>query len=237
MEVIYSGSGALTDSFYNYSINDTTKNLIFINLLLVITCWLLFRWKWGVVFSFIIVGISNLAVVIAAYLFSYKLNNLTVCLPALILAIGIADTFHFISTYLQNLEESPNEVLKRTIKKVFIPCFFTSATTIVGFLSLYVSRLAPLRQFGVLASVGILTAFLATFSLLPVLLSLVKPPKEFKIVKIFNKTIINRYVNSLKNPVFVIMVSLAAIVSCFMLTDIESEASYLEYFSPELKIY
>jgi predicted RND superfamily exporter protein len=58
------------------------------------------------------------------------------------------------------------------------PCFMTSLTTAVGLLSLLSADLVPLRQFGLVAAVGVGFAFLLTIGLLPLLLSMVPFPTE-----------------------------------------------------------
>ena len=51
-----------------------------------------------------------------------------------------------------------------------MPVTVTSLTTVVGFLSLALSDVIPVRQVGLLAALGILLAWIGNFMIVPVLL-------------------------------------------------------------------
>jgi len=53
------------------------------------------------------------------------------------------------------------------------PCFFTTITTMAGLLALLVSAIAPVRQFGVVAAVGVFAAFVVSFTLVPACLLII----------------------------------------------------------------
>ena len=60
---------------------------------------------------------------------------------------------------------------------MFIPCVYTSLTTIVAFVSLFVSGIRPVIDFGYMMTVGITSAFIITFIVFPTILMIL--PKEF----------------------------------------------------------
>ena len=53
---------------------------------------------------------------------------------------------------------------------MFIPCVYTSLTTIVAFASLVVSGIRPVIDFGNMMTVGISSAFIITFIVFPTIL-------------------------------------------------------------------
>lgn len=105
----------------------------------------------------------------------WNMSMISAILIPLILAVGVAHSIHIISGYRRNLEQgsSGEEAVRLAISRLLKPCFFASLTTAVGLLSLLVSDLAPVRQFAVVAAVGVLVAFLISIVFLPIVLPLV----------------------------------------------------------------
>jgi len=61
------------------------------------------------------------------------------------------------------------------------PCLLASATTAVGLLSLAISKLDPIRDFGVFSTIGTLLSFAAAIVAVPAMLRLLKvPPGSFR---------------------------------------------------------
>lgn len=92
--------------------------------------------------------------------------------PTLII-IGIGITMHLILAFIslqKTTQTSPAAVIQ-TIKKLFMPSFFTSATTSIGFCTLAVTDIIPVKEMAILGAIGPVLLFLLSFSLLPALLS------------------------------------------------------------------
>ena len=60
-----------------------------------------------------------------------------------------------------------------TTSKMFWPIAYTVLTTICAFLSLIFSEIKPIIDFGWMMTLGLLTSFIVTFTLLPTLLNFV----------------------------------------------------------------
>lgn len=104
-------------------------------------------------------------------------------LPTLIIIIGISDVIHFLFQYYEesSLTEDKRQCLMNTTARIGPPCLMTSMTTAVGFVSLVVSEILPVRQFGYIAAVGLMMTFLIAFTFVPaVLWYLPRPPKNKK---------------------------------------------------------
>lgn len=106
-----------------------------------------------------------------------KINIFSGMFAPFLLAIGIADSIHILSSYFECYEkgEKAKQAVVRAFSRVFTPCLLTTLTTGAGLLSLTVSRLAPVRQFGVVAAAGVFFAFLISMTLLPLALSFSQP--------------------------------------------------------------
>ena len=59
---------------------------------------------------------------------------------------------------------------------MFWPILYTVLTTIIAFLSLIFSEIKPIIDFGWMMTLGLITSFIITFTLLPTLINFV--PKE-----------------------------------------------------------
>ena len=68
--------------------------------------------------------------------------------------------------------ESRRAAVAETLRRVAVPCLFTSLTTAVGFVALMANPIGPIRVFGAFASVGVMLAFVATVLVVPAGLSL-----------------------------------------------------------------
>ena len=74
-------------------------------------------------------------------------------------------------------ENYPNkkvlELLNLTTSKMFWPILYTALTTIIAFLSLIFSEIKPIIDFGWMMTLGLITSFVVTFTLLPSLINFV----------------------------------------------------------------
>ena len=68
---------------------------------------------------------------------------------------------------------SQNELVSLTIQEMFRPCLYTALTTMVAFASLSISDIKPVIEFGKMMVMGILFAFIFTFTVLPSIMSLI----------------------------------------------------------------
>lgn len=90
-------------------------------------------------------------------------------MPILILVVGITDAVHFLVRVhdLRATAPSLREVVVRVAREVGAPTTVTAVAAALGFLSFVAARIPNLRDFGVFAAVGILGAWLTTFTLIP----------------------------------------------------------------------
>ncbi len=96
----------------------------------------------------------------------HRLNMITVVLPTLIIVLGVADAVHFPTAFAELRRREPNlatpELIVRGLRKVFLPCLFTTLTTMAGFLALASSPMAVIRHLGVYSAIGLFAALLAS---------------------------------------------------------------------------
>ena len=124
-----------------------------------------------------VVAASLVWTLAAMGLLGLGVNPISGNLVCVVLAIGVADSLHLLSEYRLQVARgrARAEAAIAAAPEVLYPCLFCSLTTVIGFASLATSEIRPIREFGLLAAASVVLAFLATFTLGPVLLSFVDP--------------------------------------------------------------
>ncbi len=103
-------------------------------------------------------------------IFDIALNNVTTMVPPVVMALSLCDTVHIFSGLDHHLfERYPNKKMffETILKRLVVPCFLTTLTTFIGFLSLYSSDIPPIKEFALIASAGIVFEFFFAFTFLP----------------------------------------------------------------------
>jgi Predicted exporters of the RND superfamily len=144
--------------------------------------------------------------------------------------------------FLQIREKNPKmtifEVITLTTRKMFWPILYTVLTTIIAFLSLIFSEIKPIIDFGWMMTLGLVTSFIITFTLLPTLINLItikdtslKEKKNSLITIFFSKVSQNN-----QKTIFIIT-GVVIILSLFGVSRLEVENSFINYFSKKTEIY
>ena len=145
-------------------------------LFIIATLWFVFR-----KLIWIIVPISSclFSVVIMMGLLGilgWKVTVISSNFIALMLILTMAMNIHMSTRFLQLRKDHPTknnfEIISLTTNKMFWPIIYTVFTTIFAFLSLIFSGIKPIIDFGWMMTLGLITSFLITFTLLPSLLNL-----------------------------------------------------------------
>ena len=88
-------------------------------------------------------------------------SQVLIAVPPLLLAVGIDFGIHAVNRYREEREEGYgiDESMSRTTDQVLVAFFIVTGTTVIGFGANLVSELPPIRQFGIVAAVGIVFTF------------------------------------------------------------------------------
>ncbi len=100
------------------------------------------------------------------------MNITTSLLPPLLMVIAVAYSIHVISGYVERLGEglTREQALHWTLHEMLPSCFWTAATTAIGFASLLAVRIESVRIFGLFAVLGVVLAWIHGSIVLPALL-------------------------------------------------------------------
>ena len=80
--------------------------------------------------------------------------------------LSISMKIHILNNYLL-IENN----IEKTINSMFWPCFYTFLTTVVAFLSLVISDIKPIIDFGIIMIISLIVIILTAFTILPLLIS------------------------------------------------------------------
>ena len=90
-------------------------------------------------------------------------------IPIFLIPISVLNSIHIISEFHDHYGRYKHKAatIEHSISTLFLPMLFTSATTIVGFLSLALTPIPPVQVFGVFVAFGVLTAWFLSIMLNP----------------------------------------------------------------------
>ncbi len=113
-------------------------------------------------------------------LFKYKITILTAIIPPLIIVIGITNCIFLINKYQQEIKLHKNQAkaLQRVISKIGVATLMTNLTTAVGFATFMITGNELLYEFGLVTSINVITVYLLTLLIVPIMYSFMSMPKE-----------------------------------------------------------
>jgi predicted RND superfamily exporter protein len=107
----------------------------------------------------------------------YKLNMISMLIPTILIVYAVSDVIHIINIYHIHITEFPNqnknEQIKEALYKSLKPCFYTTITTIVGYLALCLSPLPVFKFMGVFTFIGLIITFSLAYVTTAIGLSLI----------------------------------------------------------------
>ena len=131
-------------------------------ILVTIALFFIFRKAWGIVVALVSIGLGMLLFMGFLGLSGRDLNAMAALYPVLMIIVGTSDVIHIMSKYVDELRKghSTEKAIVTTIREIGLATLLTSLTTAIGFASLLSSRMAPIRDFGINAAIGVLIAYL-----------------------------------------------------------------------------
>ncbi|PLW83882.1 hypothetical protein CWI75_00530 [Kineobactrum sediminis] len=161
---------------------------------------------------------------------------------AVLLIITLAIAIHLVVRYRELHAENPDGDLHQrvlqTVGFMAVPCVYTGITTIVAFVSLIVSGLQPVIDFGLMMTVGIAIGLVMAFVMVPCLI-LVWPrgrpfhyKKEHKPFTVYFAQATEHFGNTI-----LVVTALLVLLILFGLSRLEVENRFIDYFKKTTEIY
>ncbi len=223
---------------------DVAVLIPFVCVVVVLALFLSFKRLGGVLLPLLTVLISTIWTIGLMAALSVPLSLLGTIIPVVMIAVGSAYGIHVISDYYDKVAEAGaeldaethREIIWKTLKAVGLPVFLAGETTIIGFGSIAVSTVVPMRVFGIFTAIGVVFALVVALVFIPAALALrhraLKGAKEEE----RNGPVIGYLVDRLaaaatkhKAPVLAGFVVLFA-ASAFYTTKVVIDQNMVEYF-------
>ena len=206
-----------------------------------IVLFLFFRRLSWVLLSLVCAFLNVLMVSGLIGLFGLQLTIISSNFVALLIIFSITLSIHVIIRYQEvssNNPDDPDNNLINAIKQIATPCIYMVATSAIAFISLIVSDIQPVIFFGLIMVMGLLCAFLLTFTVLPILIHLFKPKVNANPYD-SSSSLLNDVLNVIRQsrPVMATAISLIAVISIYGITQITVENRFIDYFKSDTELY
>jgi hopanoid biosynthesis associated RND transporter like protein HpnN len=142
--------------------------------------WLALRWLRIIFAVFVCLAVGLSITAAAGLLMVGTLNLISVYFAVLFVGLGVDFGLQFSVRYRAERHEIDNvrEALLQAGRRAGAPLTLAAFATAAGFLSFLPTVYKGVSELGLIAGVGMLIAFTTSITLLPALLSLLKPPSE-----------------------------------------------------------
>ena len=236
------GIPMIADDMMTFIKSDIIVFGIGVLLFIIATLWFVFRKIVWIIVPISSCFFSVLIMTGLLGLLGWKVTVISSNFIALMLILTMAMNIHMSTRFLQLKKNNPNlnnsEIILMTTSKMFWPIIYTVLTTICAFLSLIFSEIKPIIDFGWMMSLGLITSFIITFTLLPTILNFlssekttIKEQSHSKITEFFGKV-------SIKNKITIFSVTgLVIVLSVIGISRLEVENSFINYFNKKTEIY
>lgn len=212
-----------------------------------------FRRFSGVFLPLLTVITSVIWAVGAMGLFGVPLSILSTVMPVILIAVGSAYGIHVINHYYDEVVQSDSisksehkEQVMAALHEVIRPVSLAALTTFAGFVSFCFTSVAPIFEFGVFSSFGILSAFLISITLIPSILILRGPKKPLVRGKFLRKASDSNKLDKSIARTFVVVAEhkrsviigmiVCAAISVFGIKKLVIDNVFMEYFKPGVSV-
>ncbi len=225
------GIEMITNDVITFVKNDIFLFSFLVLLLVLIILYIIFKKiKWVfVIFSSSILSVYFMIGIVG--FLNFEITAISANFISLMFILSISMNVHILNNYLQ-IENN----LKQTMKIMFWPCFYTFLTTVVAFLSLIISDIKPVIDFGIIMIISLFVVLLSAFTILPLMISIFNKDNEVKYV---NFSIIKSLFNySDKFSRIILFINLILFsLSIYGILNLSVENSFIKYFKKDTEIF
>ncbi|MGB0833698.1 MAG: efflux RND transporter permease subunit [Psychrobium sp.] len=152
--------------------------------LMIFTMLWLFLRKAIVTMGAMLVAMSTVVITMGSLIaLGFSVHILSSMIAIFLMPIAVVDAIHVLSEFKEklqhnrahNIEQSTEDAISDVIGHLFQPMLFTTLTSAIGFYSLMLTPIPPVKVFGGFVGSGIIVAFILTMTLLPAYLSRLNP--------------------------------------------------------------
>jgi len=236
------GVPMIIDDMISFIRHDIIVFSIGVLIFLILTLAIIFRQKRWVLLPMICCFAAASTMVGLLGMLDWRVTVISSNFISLMLIFTMSLTIHLIVRYreLCTLHPDANQdfLVFETVRLTFWPCLYTVLTTVVAFISLLVSSIRPVMDFGLMMTIGLLASFVLTFLIFPATAMLIK--REHIAISETNKTPFTSIFAAFtdKNGHLVLGVSIfLVLISAYGISQLKVENRFIDYFKKSTEIY
>ncbi len=239
LDVYLTGTSMLNNAFAEASINDFGFLVPMMFIIILVTTAVAVRSVTATLSTLLIIILSCVIAMGFAGFIGVKLAGPSPSAPIIILTLAIADSIHILISMRSAMRDglAKNDAIVEALRINFLPVAVTSITTIVGFMSLRFSDSPPFWDLGYITSVGILSAWVLSVTVLPALLSLmpirVKPRTAAQNRSGLMLGLANIVIRH--SRILFVIFGAAVIVLVTFIPNLKLSDQWREYFAPRIE--
>ena len=168
-------------------------------------------------------------------LLNFNLTVVSSNYVAILLIFSLAIGIHVVVRYQEEdaAQESVDfhDRLCIAIQHISTPCLFMVLTSTIAFISLIISDIKPVIVFGYIMVIGLCGAYIVSFTILPLLIQILKPKSRPPHKHYSHNILYNSLTIVLRNKgIVAVMLVLGLVISLFGITKITVENRFIDYF-------
>ena len=225
------GVEMISSDVISYVKNDILTFSLIVLLIIILILFIIFRRvKWVFAILFTSISAVYLSIGLAGFI-NFEITAVSANFLSLMFVLSISMNVHIMNNYLQR-----DIKIIENFRMMFWPCFYTFLTTIVAFVSLVISDIKPIIDFGIIMIIALLIVLISSFVILPLIVSFFsKKEKSYSLNLSFLKSF---YPFAYKNSKYILGLNiLIFFISLYGITNLNVENSFIKYFKKNTEIY
>ncbi len=225
------GVEMISSDVISYVKNDILIFSIIVLLIIILILFIIFRRvKWVFAILFTSISAVYLSIGLAGFI-NFEITAVSANFLSLMFVLSISMNVHIMNNYLQR-----DIKIIENFRMMFWPCFYTFLTTIVAFVSLVISDIKPVIDFGIIMIISLLIVLISSFVILPLIVSFFsKEEKSYSLNLSFLKSF---YPFAFKNSKYILGLNIIIFfISIYGITNLNVENSFIKYFKKNTEIY
>lgn len=241
-QIFLGGVSMITTDMISYIKNDLVVfGAALIAFIVIMLAFLFRQWR------FVILPLTTCLMTVTLMLgwlswIDWRLTVISSNFVALLLIMVFAFTIYVVVRYRELHALAPElsqaDLVMQTMRDMVIPCFYSALTTIVAFMSLVMSGIRPVIDFGWMMTIGLSVGFVLVFVLLPAgLMMLPKGEPKDRGDNTAALTVRFSKLAELHGNKILLVALLAVILSVWGISKLEVENRFVDYFKSDSEIY
>ena len=241
-EIFLGGVSMITSDMLTYIKSDLVIFGAVLIIFIILVLALIFR-QWRFIILPLLTCLTSVALMLGWLSWiDWRLTVISSNFVALLLIMAFAFTIYVVVRYREIHAQHPDweqaDLVMATVRAMVEPCLFSALTTIVAFMSLVMSGIRPVIDFGWMMTIGLTVAFILSFVIVPAGLMLLPKgePKDrgYKSAKL---TLPFSRIAEFHGGIVLAVTVFASVISIYGLSKLEVENRFIDYFHSDSEIY